>query len=146
MTTKLPPKLLIRLGLAKKGEMWLVEKALYMDSGNGGTVETSKSARCLSRWAMRSVSTSRAFQRRTDLWLVRRKDAVEEAHVEGLVLVYVDDVMLFGTKEVVEQGLQHLGRRRRAEQSMVTTARTSAPTCGKWCGGMAWRIYAVLNS
>ena len=40
------------------------------------------------------------------MWLVRRLDAEDGAHVEGLALVYVDDVMLFGTREVVEKGLQ----------------------------------------
>ena len=79
-----------------------------MDSGNpqnyGGTIETSKSARCLSWWAMRSMSTSRALQRRTCGLSAERM--LWGAHVEGLALVYVDDAMLFGTKEVVEQGLQ----------------------------------------
>ena len=45
----LPPKILVRLGLVKEGEMWLVEKALYglRESPKlGGTTGTSRSARC----------------------------------------------------------------------------------------------------
>ena len=54
-----------------------------------------------------------------NLWLVR-KDAEDGAHVEGLALVYVDDVMLFGAKEVVEKGLQCFHK----------TWETSKPTSG----------------
>ena len=56
-----------------------------------------------------------------NLWLVRRKDAEDGDQVEGLALVYVDDVMLFGTREIVEGGLQ----------SFRKTWETSEPT---WVG------------
>ena len=56
-----------------------------------------------------------------NLWLVRRKDSGDGDRVEGLPLLYVDDVMLFGTKEIVEGGLQ----------SFRKTWETSEPT---WVG------------
>ena len=56
-----------------------------------------------------------------NLWLVRRRDSEDGAKVEGLALVYVDDVMLFGPKDIVEGGLQ----------SFRKTWETSEPT---WVG------------
>ena len=119
----LPPKILVRLGLVKEGEMWLVEKALY------GLCESPK------LWGdYRDIEISQmSFQANfityeyqqsfaeENLWLVRRKDAGDGDQVEGFALVYVDDVMLFGTREIVEGGLQSFRR----------TWETSEPT---WVG------------
>ena len=71
----LPPKILIRLGLVKDGEMWLVERALYglRESPKlWGTTGTSRSARCPSRRTASPMSTSRASRRRTCGWCAER--------------------------------------------------------------------------
>ena len=70
----LPPKILIRLGLVKDGEMWLVERALYglRESPKLWSTGTLKSARCPSRRTTSPMSTSRASQRRTCGWFAGR--------------------------------------------------------------------------
>ena len=119
----LPSKILIRLGLVKEGEMWLVEKALYglRESpklwGDYRDIE-------ISQMSFQANYITYEYQQsfaEENLWLVRRKDAGDGDRVEGLALVYVDDVMLFGTREIVEGGLQ----------SFRKTWETSEPT---WVG------------
>ena len=119
----LPPKILIRLGLVKDGEMWLVERALYglRESpklwGDYRDIE-------ISQMSFQANHITYEYQQsfaEENLWLVRGKDAGDGDRVEGLALVYVDDVMLFGTREIVEGGLQ----------SFRKTWETSEPT---WVG------------
>ena len=72
----LPPKILVRLGLVKEGEMWLVEKALYglRESpklwGDYRDIE-------ISQMSFQANSVTYEYQQsfaEENLWLVRRKD------------------------------------------------------------------------
>ena len=103
--------------------MWLVQKALYglRESpklwGDYRDIE-------ISQMSFQANFITYEYQQsfaEENLWLVRRKDAGDGDQVEGLALVYVDDVMLFGTREIVEGGLQSFRR----------TWETSEPT---WVG------------
>ena len=65
-----------------------------------------------------------------NLWLVRRRDSQEGAKVEGLALVYVDDVMLFGAEEVVEKGLQCFRKTWETSEPTWVTAKEPVRYCG----------------
>ena len=105
----LPPKILIRLGLVKEGEMWLVERALYGLRRESPKLWGDYRDIEISQMSFQANHITYEYQQsfaEENLWLARRKDSEDGDRVEGLALVYVDDVMLFGTRETVEGGLQ----------------------------------------
>ena len=146
--------------------MWLVERALY------GLRESPKlwqdyrdiEIRQMSFQANHITYEYRQSFAEENLWLVRRRDSEDGAKVEGLALslVYVDDVMLFGPKNIVEGGLQSF--RRTWETSEPTSIGEAEPVryCGMelsrteqgrqpmfllaGSGSMAWKISAALRS
>ena len=92
-----PPHLLVRLGYASSQEVWIAEKAMY------GLRQSPRS------WALHRDQTLQSLtiqglqlrqaSSEANLWVV--KDAVHRS-LKGIILVYVDDMLITGETYVAE--------------------------------------------
>ena len=97
-----PPSLLLRLGYAKEDEVWIAEKAMY------GLRQSPRS------WSLHRDSTLvnlvipglklRQTASEQNLWAIED----DEYQLVGLILVYVDDMLICGRGEVPEVVLRVL--------------------------------------
>ncbi|CAJ1452728.1 unnamed protein product [Effrenium voratum] len=87
-----PPAVLVRLGLCKSDEYWAVERALYglreKDEERRGT---SSTARTGGPTMSGGSSTAGSME-----W-------TQEGHLQGLAVVYVDDILAYGGEQTLEE-------------------------------------------
>ena len=92
-----PPYFLIQLGLIEAGQRWRVRRALYglQTSPKDWAVYRDSEMRSM---VVHTKEPSTLTQSQTDdsMWLVRTKKGV----ILGVVIVYVDDIAVFGPGEV----------------------------------------------
>ena len=95
-----PPYLLVQLGLMEVGQRWRVRRALYglQTSPRDWAVYRDAEMRAM---VVQTEEPSTLTQSQTDdsMWLVRTK----KGNVLGLIVVYVDDIAVFGAKEVTQK-------------------------------------------
>ena len=95
-----PPYLLVQLGLMEVGQRWRVRRALYglQTSPRDWAVYRDAEMRAM---VVQTEEPSTFTQSQTDdsMWLVRTK----KGNVLGLIVVYVDDIAVFGTKGVTQK-------------------------------------------
>ena len=115
-----PPRILIRLGLVQEGEMWMVERALYGLREAPKLWGDHRDAQ-LSTMEFKLNDIQIAFNQSfagENLWILREKDRADGSSglVRGLALVYVDDLLVLGDPQVVEEARRRrclrLGRQR----------------------------------
>ena len=95
-----PPYLLVQLGILDVGHRWRVRKALYglQTSPRDWAVYRDQELRALS---FPSLEDSKLSQSQTDdsMWLLR----TVEGETIAVMIVYVDDIAVFGIKEVADK-------------------------------------------
>ena len=95
-----PPSLLLRLGYAKEDEVWIAEKAMY------GLRQSPRSWSIYRDITLQEMSIEGLRLRQTtsepNLWVVEDLDQ----KMVGLILVYVDDLLISGCGTVPERVLQ----------------------------------------
>ena len=99
-----PPSLLLRLGYAKEDEVWIAEKAMY------GLRQSPRSWSIYRDTTLQEMSIEGLRLRQTtsepNLWVVEDLDQ----KMVGLILVYVDDLLISGCGAVPERILQAVRR------------------------------------
>ena len=96
-----PPSLLVRLNFAKEDEVWVAEKAMY---------GLRQAPRCWSIHrdeVLRSLRVRGCFLRQVvseaNLWILEKEDEEEiSLRMKGMMLVYVDDLLIAGEKIYAE--------------------------------------------
>ena len=103
-----PPHILVKLGFARPEEMYLAQKAVY---------GLRQSPRCWSQFRdskMRAMKSEKGYylvqtEAGPNLWKIQRQemaDGILQEKTHGLLLVYVDDLMIGGTAEASQQIMQ----------------------------------------
>ena len=105
-----PPRILERLGLIAVGELWLVERALYgmreslrlWSDHRDETlhwVELQQGGRTL------KLLPSFADE---NLWLITDTSLRDQGEVQGLVLIYVDDMLIMSNPEITNMVVEKI--------------------------------------
>ena len=134
-----PPHLLVQLGVMKSADRWKVKRALYglQTSPRDWAVYRDKELRSI---ALETPAGARLKQGLTDesLWFVKSK----EGRTLGLMIVYVDDIALFGPGKLLEDVVTELGKKWRLSEPSWASMGSSITFCGmeltQACYG--WRV------
>jgi len=98
-----PPSLLKAMNLVKPDEKWIIKQALYgliESPGDWGQHRDEQLPHLRWRHAGQEFTLKETKERH--VWAVRRVGAPETEDNHGFVLVYVDDMLLFGDTEQVK--------------------------------------------
>ncbi|CAE7429771.1 GIP [Symbiodinium necroappetens] len=100
-----PPRILVTLNIVEPGEKWLVLKALYGLAEAPAAWATERDLQLSHmKWTDEHGSTFCLQQCHTDenLWKILRWDSEGKRHMEGLIGIYVDDILFTGETEAVD--------------------------------------------
>ena len=100
-----PPVLLVKLGYAQSSEAWIAEKAMY------GLRQSPRSwsiyrDRVMMDLEIEKINITQATSE-PNLWVLK---STEDETLQGLILVYVDDMLITGRDEVVTRTLEQIQR------------------------------------
>ena len=119
-----PPHLLVKLGYATTEEVWIAEKAMYglRQSPRSWSIHRDETLRSL---RVPDLQLRQALSE-PNLWVVED----EEASMRGIVLVYVDDMLIAGENDVPERILREVQRKWQTSEPERVTAETSTKFLG----------------
>ncbi|CAE7560008.1 RE1 [Symbiodinium sp. CCMP2456] len=108
-----PPFLLVELGLLNKEDRWWIRKALYglpTSPRDWGRYRDEEFKKVRMTWQAREFQL---IQTKSDdaLWLLRAVDDGVMGPVEGVLIVYVDDLAVFAPKGLAEEFIKAIQSR-----------------------------------
>ena len=120
-----PPTALIKAGLAERDEVWVVQTALYGFRSSPRWWATHRTAK------MRSAVTKKGLvfkqgQADADVWRICSPDG----NTEGLMVIYVDDFLIMGPKEVCDDAYEWMATTWEATPCQYATATQSVRFLG----------------
>ena len=122
-----PPYLLVQLGVMMADDRWRVKRALYglQTSPRDWAIYRDKEIRGI---VLETPIRARLQQGVTDesLWLIK----TEGGNLVGLMIVYVDDIALFGPRQVIEALVNELRVKWRLSEPSWAANGTPVTFCG----------------
>ena len=118
-----PPHLLVKLGYASAEEVWIAEKAMYglRQSPRSWSLyrDETMQARCIPGLLRQAASEP-------NLWVVEAEGEI----LSGIVLVYVDDMLITGQADVVKKVLAAIQEKWQTSEPEMVTETTATKFLG----------------
>lgn len=127
-----PPRVLERLGLIEVGELWLVERALYglresprlWSDHRDGTLHGMEIQQ-----GGRTLKLLPSFAEE-NLWLIKDTSLRDEGGVQGLVLIYVDDMLVMSNPEITNMVVEKIQKTWEVTKPQWVTETEPVRFCG----------------